>query len=896
MSMEFAEEIREFLIESNENLGVLDQEIVELEKNPTDEKLIASVFRTIHTIKGTSGFFGFDILGSITHVAENILGQVREKQRGLTPELVSLVLQTVDVVKQVLTNIEERGEEGVDVYQDLRQVVGETVREFGLDAEVAEEEQLEIAVHDEAARPAMEMNVPTAKAGGQAAASTGNGAGSGSASGSTGNSASGSTIRVDVNLLDKLMNLVGELVLARNQILQGDVSKSGASSGASQRLNLITSELQEGVMRTRMQPIGVVWNKLPRVVRDLASEVGKRIEIQMEGAETELDKTIIEAIKDPLTHIVRNSCDHGIEAPDVRVGKGKNAAGTILLRAYHEGGHVNIEVSDDGAGIDPERIKRKAVEKGLVRAEQTASMSEWEALRLIFLPGFSTAEKITSISGRGVGMDVVKTNIEKIGGAVDLFNRPAINGTAAGSTIKIKIPLTLAIIPGLIVNLNSSRSIGGVASRQEDRFVIPQANLLELVRLEGAEDKKQIESIHGTQVYRRRGKLLPLAYLSRVLGLTPAPVEDDVMNIVIVQAEETAFGLVVDGVSDTQEIVVKALGKQLKALSCYVGATIMGDGKIALILDVPGLGRLANILTQSLERSRSEVRNAEAQKDQRQTLLLFSAGRFPRLVVALSMVARLEEFAASRIEYAAGQPVLHYRDAILPLVSVGAMLDPGSPDGAMERDSLQVIVFSEGNRHVGLVVDEIQDIVEEAVAVKRANTAFGLLGSGVVGGKITDFVDAGALLEAALGSGPASASGSAAGTLLVVDSRKVSRGVIRGYLEMNGHEVMEAGGVDAALEALARHRIGAVIVAPCSPSGGELLEAIREREEWASIPVLALSDSGGGGYASTPQGRTFDEVVSRSDREGLLRAIESTVAEMGETETYAGHAMTGGGK
>jgi two-component system chemotaxis sensor kinase CheA len=329
----------------------------------------------------------------------------------------------------------------------------------------------------------------------------------------------------------------------------------------------------------------------------------------------------------------------------------------MLLRAYHEGGHVNIEVSDDGAGIDPEKIKRKAVEKGLARAEQAAVMSEWEALRLIFLPGFSTAEKITSISGRGVGMDVVKTNIEKIGGAVDLYNRPG-----AGSTIKIKIPLTLAIIPGLIVNLNSSRISSGVAGKHEDRFVIPQANLLELVRLEGAEDFKQVESIHGTQVYRRRGKLLPLTWLSKVLGLASASTEQDVLNIVIVQAEETAFGLIVDGVSDTQEIVVKALGKQLKALSCYVGATIMGDGKIALILDVPGLARLANLLPQALERGRAESKASDSSKDARQTLLLFSAGRFPRLVVPLSMVARLEEFPRSRVEYASGVPVLHYRE------------------------------------------------------------------------------------------------------------------------------------------------------------------------------------------------------------------------------------------
>ncbi|AXC12886.1 Signal transduction histidine kinase CheA [Acidisarcina polymorpha] len=927
--MEFAEEVREFLIESNENLGVLDREIVELEKSPADEKLIASVFRTIHTIKGTCGFFGFEILGSITHVAENILGQVREKQRNLTPDLVSLVLETVDVVKLVLSNIEEQGEEGVDVYQSLRQrlddaynfrsgsvpsaasglavsgtalpVAAPSTSSEGIDspsmdlpadsspssapadlsdcihtleerplpalaAEEVEEDHTEPVTSPGAkqASPDSEPRVPKES--------------NGAAGTSNGGSVADSTIRVDVTLLDKLMNLVGELVLARNQILQGTATQSGASSGAAQRLNLITSELQEGVMRTRMQPIGVVWNKLPRVVRDLASEVGKQIEIQMEGAETELDKTIIEAIKDPLTHIVRNSCDHGIESPDVRVKKGKKKAGTILLRAYHEGGHVNIEISDDGAGIDPERVKRKAVDKGLIRAEQAAIMSEWEALRLVFLPGFSTAEKITSISGRGVGMDVVKTNIEKIGGAVDLFNRPK-----AGSTVKIKIPLTLAIIPGLIVNLNSSRSSGGVATMRQDRFVIPQANLLELVRLEGAEDRKQIESIHGTEVYRRRGKLLPLTYLSRVLGLTPAHKEDDLLNIVILQAEDTAFGLVVDGVSDTQEIVVKALGKQLKSLSCYVGATIMGDGKIALILDVPGLGRLANILSQSLERGRTEAKSLDTVEDLRQTLLLFSAGRYPRLVVPLSMVARLEEFASSKIEYAAGLPVLHYRDAILPLVSVGAMLDRGGADAAMERDSLQVIVFSEGNRHVGLVVDEIQDIVEEAVTVKRASTSFGLLGSGVVGGKITDFIDLGALLQAAIGSHPDAFSSQLplSTSLLVVDASKIARGVLRGYLEMSGHHVLEASSVETALEIVARNPVRVVITASSlgRSSAGDLLDAMRNREALVSVPVLGLVDESGDLPEETIQGRRFDGVVRASDRDGLLRTIEALAGE-----------------
>ena len=401
--IEFAEEIREFLIESNENLNALVQQIVKLEKTPADEQLIAGVFRTIHSIKGTSGFFGFSVLGSITHIAESILEQVREKKRPLTPALVSLILETVDAVKQLLLAIEANNQEGEDCYQLLRERLNAAYLE-GRETSALE------PVPGEAVE-----KVYWTRADDRAASST---------------------IRVDVMLLDRLMNLVDELVLARNQIMQG-AQQSSMSSAVAQRLNLITSELQEGVMRARMQPIGVVWNIFPRVVRDLAIETGKKIEIKMEGTSTELDKNIIEAIKDPLMHIVRNACDHGIEPPDIRVAKGKSPHGTILLRAFHEGSHVHIEVSDDGAGIDPEKIKSKAVQKGLIQPGQAASMQDEAALRLILLPGLTTAEKVTSISGRGVGMDVVKTNIEKISGTVDIVNR---NGM--GITLKIKIPLT----------------------------------------------------------------------------------------------------------------------------------------------------------------------------------------------------------------------------------------------------------------------------------------------------------------------------------------------------------------------------------------------------------------------------------------------------------------------
>jgi two-component system chemotaxis sensor kinase CheA len=789
--IEFAEEIREFLIESNENLNALDQQIVKLERTPADELLIAGVFRTIHTIKGTSGFFGFNVLGSITHIAESILGQVREKERPLTPALVSLILETVDAVKQVLLAIESNNEEGEDFYQPLRERLNAAYQECGETTEaepapcdakgsdagteattdMGDSLQRSLRVPPTTASCAPEKESPRApyepshldrRSDRRMEAEASPSAERASLVDGTGpapervfktradDGAASSTIRVDVKLLDKLMNLVGELVLARNQILQG-AQQSSTINATAQRLNLITSELQESVMLARMQPIGMVWNILPRVVRDLAVEMGKNIEIQMEGTSTELDKTIIEAIKDPLMHIVRNACDHGIETPDVRVAKGKSPHGTILLRAFHEGGHVNIEVSDDGAGIDPEIIKSKAVQKGLIRPEQTASMQDWEALRLIFLPGFSTVERVTSISGRGVGMDVVKTNIEKISGTVDIANR---NGM--GTTLKIKIPLTLAIIPGLIVSVHGNvKDAAGMSPKH--RFVIPQANLVELVRLEGEKGLRQIEQLHGAEVYRRRGKLLPVAYLSDVLGISSGRAnngrrkedadQDAVINIVVVQADDTVFGLVVDEVNDTQEIVVKALGRQLKALTCYLGATIMGDGTIALILDVTGLAHLANVMTLQQESAKSEIPPADATRDVSQTLLLFRVGKFFRLALPLSLVARLEEVPSSSTEYAGGSLVLHYRDTIMPLISLNALLDAGAPDIPENNPRLQVIVFQERGGYVGMIVDEILDIVQETVDIKSTATTFGLLGSGVVNGRVTDFVDVDALLN-----------------------------------------------------------------------------------------------------------------------------------------------------
>ena len=840
--MEDQDIINEFLIESNENLTRLEQEIVELEQSPRDPALLASIFRTIHTIKGTCGFLAFTALESVTHIAENILSQLRNGERQLTPQLTSLILETMDALKKELASIEATSKESGEPYQDLRRrltLTFDEVQTGGKGTPRAQEQDAPRQADVEPVAPvaaAREPETPPQDAPPPEAstkAEPDEAPASPQAAASKGGSIVDSTIRVDVALLDKLMNLVGELVLARNQILQFNSRQEDATlNGTAQRLNLITTQLQEGVMKTRMQPIGVVWNKLPRVVRDLAASCGKQIQLEMDGAETELDKSIIEAIKDPLTHIVRNCCDHGIEAPPMRTKNGKPAQGRLLLRAYHEGGQVNIEIIDDGAGINVSRVKQKAVEKGLLRPEQAERLSEREAVNLVFLPGFSTAEKVTSISGRGVGMDVVKTNIEKIGGVVDLSSR-----AGEGTTVKIKIPLTLAIIPGLVVNS------GG------ERFIIPQVSLLELLRLEGEAGKKQIERIHGTPVYRRRGSLLPIAYLNEVLHLPASNADCDVLNIVVLQAEDRQFGLVVDAINDTQEIVVKPLGKQLKGLTSYAGATIMGDGKVALILDVLGIGQRSGVCLRIPRPGARRHRQERTSHQDHQTFLLFRAGKFDRLAVPLSLVARLEEFPAARIERAGGKVVVQYRDQILHSHSLSSMLQDGAVGPAENvSDPAQVIVFSDGNHMAGLWSTRFSTSTMKASASARRATVQGLSrfrrdrrqGDGFPG-------SASYTGERRTRAGPpqSSAQPARASTVLVADGRAFSRGLVRNYLELAGHPVLEAVDQPDALEKLDRNDIGAVVTSRNLPSGGgkQLVEQMRKRPGLAHIPVVALCDS-----------------------------------------------------
>jgi len=848
--MQDQEVIREFIVESYENLSRLDQELVELEKRPKDTELLTSIFRTIHTIKGTCGFLAFSTLEKITHQAESLLSRLRDGQCELDSHIVSLILETVDATRKVLASIEASSEEGPEQFGDLTERLRAAVN--AVDGKQSSPSPQPLAESGSAKSAPKTENSESFTGAAEAARAE---------SDSTKSSAiADANIRVGVGLLDNLMDLVGELVLARNQILQFNSEREDpALNATAQRLNLITSELQEGVMKTRMQPIGMIWNKLPRVVRDMAQALGKQIELEMDGAETELDRTIIEAIKDPLVHLVRNSCDHGIESPEARSSAGKPAGGKLLLRAYHEGGQVNIEISDDGAGIDVESVRRKAIEKGMLRPEQAEKLSDRETLNLIFQPGFSTAQKITTVSGRGVGMDVVKSHIEKIGGVVDIASQPG-----QGTTVKLKIPLTLAIIPGLVI------TSGG------ERFVIPQVSLLELIRLESDSSEKRIEHVHGTPVYRRRGTLLPIAYLNRILDLT-SRTQADATNIIVLQAEDCQFGLVVDGINDTQEIVVKPLSKQLKGLSIYAGSTIMGDGRVALILDVLGVGQRSGVLSEIREQSRSAAeQRSEFLGERRQRMLLFRTGTFERLAVPLSLVSRLEEFPWKSIEKAGDTQVVQYRGRILSLVPLRDALCPGERGDEPAPEHLQVVVFNDGEHSVGIVVDQILDVVEEAIEIREKSSRKGLLGSAVLGGRVTDILDLNSILRS---SAPAwfNGGGSEAGKRVLVASRsQFQRGLIHCSLDVAGHRVLEAGELDEAIRILEKQPVD-IVLAECEApvnGAGSLVEAMRAKQEWQRIPVLGLTSRNGRGTAPAGNGAGYEELVDISDPEAILASIE----------------------
>jgi two-component system chemotaxis sensor kinase CheA len=734
--------LREFLIESYENLDRLDGEFVALEEDPSSKETLSSIFRTIHTIKGTCGFLNLSRLESVTHAGENLLSSLREGEIALNDEITTALLHLVDAVREMLACIEETGEEGAEEYLDLMATLkrlqalspapvaaaatgdgapGEAApsTEPEIDAEEPEGGALPMGgVAEEGDLVALEEVtgvLPSDKDGGEDRKPKQS-------------SLSASNIRVQVEQLDKLMNLAGELVLARNQILQAATSShDAAATGVAQRLNLITTELQERIMKVRMQAVGTMWNKLPRVVRDLSKQLGKSVHLEMQGKGTELDKTLLEAIQDPITHLVRNAVDHGIETPEERLAAGKEEVGTLLLDAYHESGQVHIEIVDDGRGINAEAIKAKAVAQRVITSEQAEEMSDTQAYSLIFHPGLSTAKAVTNVSGRGVGMDVVLTNIEKVGGTVDVKS-----SLGRGTTVRIQIPLTLAIIPALIITASG------------DRYVIPQASLVELVRLEGESARTGIEDLLGSPVYRLRGELLPLLFLDEQLGIKKnrdEEEEDPSRNIVVLRAADRLFGLVVDDINDTEEIVVKPLDQQTKSVPVYAGTTILGDGQVSLILDIQGLARRSGVLAEDGSGHHLVDEDSGGVRPTTSYIMLRTGGR--RMAVELSDVDRLEEFQVDEIEYSCGREVVQYRGEIMPLIRVSDALgvDPSADDESTEAGLVRVVVHCRNGQSVGLAVDCITDIIETSDAVKRPSNAPGIAESVVIDGRVTDLLD-----------------------------------------------------------------------------------------------------------------------------------------------------------
>jgi two-component system chemotaxis sensor kinase CheA len=680
--------LREFLAECREHLETIERDLLELEADPSSRPHLASLFRAVHSIKGSCGFVELPKIEAVSHAAETLLAAVRRGERAIAGEVAGALLAMVDVIRALLVRLHADGTEGeVDVGGLIRRMEAALSGSEGSGAAGASREEL--------------LN--------------------GSADGK---------VRVDVGLLDKLMNLVGELVLSRNQLVQLAASAGSAHfTGPTQRLSLVTTELQGAVMKTRMQPIGNVWNRLPRVIRDLSISLGKRVRLEQSGRETELDKSIIEAIQDPLLHLVRNAIDHGVEKPEERAARGKSAEATLTLRAFHEGGMVNIEIADDGAGVDLAAVRARAVRQGLVSPERAGQLSDREAIELLFLPGFSTAERVTAVSGRGVGMDVVRTNIEQIGGTVDLSSR-----VGQGTVVRLKIPLTLAIIPALIV-LSGGNS-----------YAIPQASLVEVVRLEESRGQK-IELVQGAPVLRLRGKLLPVAFLSEELGTPVAPATDS-LAVVVLQADERTFGLVVEDIRDTEEIVVKPLWKRLRSLNVYAGATVMGDGKAALILDALGLAQRLGMSAAGTGVERALSRGATvtpAASSSHQPVLLCSVSGASRLGIPLSQVARLEELLPVQVERVGGVEVAQLRGEIVPLTYAG-----GREEGA---EVLQVVIHSHAGRSYGLVVSQILDIVQVELKLTEQGVRPGVLGSMVIQERVTELLDVGALVRPGVAHG-----------------------------------------------------------------------------------------------------------------------------------------------
>ena len=871
--------LSEFLTETNESLEVLDQELIKLEQNPDDPELLSNIFRLMHTIKGTCGFLGLPRLESVAHAGENVLGKLREGELETSAETVSIILEALDKIREILASLEatEAEPEGSD--QNLIDRLN-AAAEGALAAEPTEADDVEVAEEafdtvieeDPEALPEVMAEEPEKPAVPAVAAPAEKAPGPVAEEATRESSVANQSLRVNVEVLENLMTMVSELVLTRNQLLQIlRTQKESDFAGPLQQLNHVVSELQDGVMQTRMQPIGNAWSKLPRIIRDLSLELDKKIELVMKGADTELDRQVLELIKDPLTHMVRNSADHGLEGPADRVAAGKSETGTVTLNAYHEGGHIIIQISDDGRGINIEKVKQKALANGLASEADMESMTDQQVQQFIFKAGFSTAAAVTSVSGRGVGMDVVRTNIEKIGGTVELMSTEG-----RGSVFTIKIPLTLAIVSALIVECAS------------ERFAIPQLSVVELVRA-SANSEHTIETIKDTPVLRLRSRLLPLVSLRDLLGLQQPEGEGESLEasaigtdgfIVVAQVGTYTFGIIVDRVFDTEEIVVKPVAPILRNIPLYSGNTILGDGSVVMILDPNGIATATGEISVTEGAADEALERSGHSSQERIAMLLFQAGDSSPKAVPLALVARLEEVDCKDIESTNSRHVVQYRGQLMPLVSSGGLLE------VPEEGKLPVLVFSDNGRSMGLVVDRIVDIVEDVMEVELADSRPDFVGSAVIDGKATDIIDTTYYLSQAFPDWFESASrGGTRGKqrILLVDDSTFFRHLLTPLLQTAGYEVITASSAQTALGLCEDGETFDLIVSDIEMpemDGFAFAESVKKTSRWADVPMLALSSHSGPEEMARGREVGFIDYVTKVDRDGLLSSIQRTLTDL----------------
>lgn len=921
----------EFVTECEEILHRVGSIFTHAEHRKISDSEIDSLYRDIHTLKGSAFLFGLKRIGIITHAIEAYLGLVREKKTTLDKDVLDHIFKALDFVESILKapqlDLDNDTELDYKFHVLLPKLVSACLVKFRAEFDVGhgqfpvenisrenlvEHEKIQSKrestaknkVHEKIVTPQQEIEEPIINTPSPVKAKKEVVLESSAElpqkvippkmeikkvetieanknevekidTEKSSASQEASTVRVHVGLLDKLMNLVGEMVLTRNQVLEfAKTSENNDFLNLTQRLDLVTSELQDNVMKTRMQPIGSIFTKFQRVVRELGSSLGKKIELRIEGAETELDKSLLEAIKDPLTHIIRNSCDHGIESPADRQKVGKDATGVLILRAYHEGGYVIIEIKDNGKGLDPKRILAKAIEKKIVTQEDAKNLSDSEIQQFIFAPGFSTAEHVTNVSGRGVGMDVVRTNIEKVGGTIDL---KSIFGE--GTTLKLKIPLTLAIVPAVIIRSES------------EHFAIPLVKLQELIRIDLNENPNAIESIQSNLFYRLRGSLISLVDLSTMLKPNNKEEKRKLYYIVILKNENYTYGLIVDEISNTADIVVKPLPQFFKRVDVFSGATIMGDGEVALILDVQGIANRSssNHGAMTTKQVIEDAQKSKTLSSEITDYLYFKLNREGIFSVPLVLVQRLEEFSSRDIESSGTERMVKYRGSLLPLIFLNNYLGFTKQDNSQSDDSkIPVVVVSKRDRLFGLVVDQILDVLSsDSELIPHLKEVKGFLGTILSQErKVVTVVDALRIIDDSIGHVTEKkeiAKFKNVKILFAEDTAFFAKQVKR-LIESQGIEVDHALDGQIALEKLLKQGPGyydlvlSDIEMP-NMTGFEFVQTVRGLEEFKKTPMIALTTRFNEADQKKGKELGFNLYLEKLKQDELIDSIKSLLGD-----------------